>query len=146
MGKKSHFTQKQKLDVLQSAKNVGIRKSADLAGVHYSTVYQWQRKLNVLGEEAFLAYWPKSRGRGIKKVTKAQESEALCPGTSCGSVLEAAMNKDLSQEEVGVLIRGKKILRAKGLPMDADVKSICEVAGVSRKTGLPMGWQAGNCV
>jgi len=45
------------------------------------------------------------------------------------------MNKDLSQEEVGVLIRGKKILRAKGLPMDADVKSICEVAGVSRKTG-----------
>lgn len=45
------------------------------------------------------------------------------------------MDKDLSQEEVGVLIRGKKILRAKGLPMDADVKSICEVAGVSRKTG-----------
>jgi len=27
------------------------------------------------------------------------------------------MNKDLSQEEVGILIRGKKILRAKGLPM-----------------------------
>ncbi len=45
------------------------------------------------------------------------------------------MNKDLSQEEVGILIRGKKILRAKGLPMDGDVKSICEVAGVSRKTG-----------
>ena len=45
------------------------------------------------------------------------------------------MNKDLSQEEVGVLIRGKKILRVKGLPMDADVKSICEAAGVSRKTG-----------
>jgi len=45
------------------------------------------------------------------------------------------MNKDLSQEEVGVLIRGKKILRAKGLPMDSDVKSICETAGISRKTG-----------
>jgi hypothetical protein len=45
------------------------------------------------------------------------------------------MNKDLSQEEVGILIRGKKILRAKGLPMDADVKSICEAAGISRKTG-----------
>ncbi len=45
------------------------------------------------------------------------------------------MNKDLSQEEVGILIRGKKILRAKGLPMDGDVKSICEAAGVSRKTG-----------
>lgn len=45
------------------------------------------------------------------------------------------MNKDLSQEEVGILVRGKRILRAKGLPMDADVKSICEVAGISRKTG-----------
>jgi len=45
------------------------------------------------------------------------------------------MNKDLSQEEVGILIRGKKILRAKGLPMDTDVKSICEAAGISRKTG-----------
>jgi len=45
------------------------------------------------------------------------------------------MKKDLSQEDVGVLIRGKKILRAKGLPMDADIKSICAVAGVSRKTG-----------
>lgn len=45
------------------------------------------------------------------------------------------MNGNLSREEVGILIRGKKILRAKGLPMDADVKSICEVAGISRKTG-----------
>lgn len=45
------------------------------------------------------------------------------------------MKKNLSQEEVGVLIRGKKILRAKGLPMDSDVKSICEAAEISRKTG-----------
>lgn len=45
------------------------------------------------------------------------------------------MNENLSQEEVGILIRGKKILRAKGLPMDSDVKAICEAAGISRKTG-----------
>ena len=45
------------------------------------------------------------------------------------------MNKNLSQEEVGILIRGKKMLRAKGLSMDTDVKSICEAAGISRKTG-----------
>ncbi len=73
MGKKSHFSQKQKLDILESAKEIGINEAADLAGVHYSTVYQWQRKLDVLGEEAFLAYRPKSRGRGIKKVTEEQE-------------------------------------------------------------------------
>lgn len=45
------------------------------------------------------------------------------------------MNGNLSRDEVGILIRGKKISRAKGLPMEADVKSICEAAGVSRKTG-----------
>ena len=38
------------------------------------------------------------------------------------------MNGNLSQEEVGILIRGKKILRARGLPMDADVTAICEAA------------------
>lgn len=73
MERKSQFSQKQKLDILGSAKDVGIKESADVVGVHYSTVYQWQRKLNVLGEEAFLAYRPKSRGRGIKKVTEQQE-------------------------------------------------------------------------
>jgi len=73
MERRGHFSQKQKLDILESAKEVGIKKSADLAGVHYSTVYQWQRKLKVLGTEAFLAYRPKSRGRGIKKVTEEQE-------------------------------------------------------------------------
>jgi len=73
MERRSQFSQKQKLDILQSTKDVGIKKSADLAGVHYSTVYQWQRKLEVLGEDAFLAYRPKSRGRGVKKVTEEQE-------------------------------------------------------------------------
>ncbi len=77
MERKSQFSQKQKLDILVSAKDVGIKESANLVGVHYSTVYQWQRKLNVLGEEAFLAYQPKSRGRGIKKITKTQENGVL---------------------------------------------------------------------
>jgi hypothetical protein len=45
------------------------------------------------------------------------------------------MNGDLSQDEVGILIWGKKIARARGLPLDADVKSICEASDISRKTG-----------
>jgi len=56
MEKKSQFSQKQQLDILESAKDVGIKKSADLAGVHNTNVYQWQRKLKVLGKEVFLAY------------------------------------------------------------------------------------------
>ena len=45
------------------------------------------------------------------------------------------MNEELSPEEVAILIRGRKILNAKGLSKDADVKKICEEAGISRKTG-----------
>jgi len=77
MGKKRQFTQKQKLDILESVKEIGIKKAADLAGVHYTTVYQWQRKLEVLGDDAFLAYQPGSRGRGIKRITKEKEKAVL---------------------------------------------------------------------
>ena len=44
-------------------------------------------------------------------------------------------NEQLSQDEVAILIRSRKILKARGLPKDADVKTICEAAFVSRKTG-----------
>jgi len=43
--------------------------------------------------------------------------------------------KCLSPQEVALLIRARKVLKKKGLPKEADVKTICEVAGVSRKTG-----------
>ena len=45
------------------------------------------------------------------------------------------MNEQLSPDEVAIVIRARKILKAKGLPSDADVKTICEAAGISRKTG-----------
>ena len=45
------------------------------------------------------------------------------------------MEKRLSVEEVAVLIRARKIIKEKGLPKDIDVSGICEVAGISRKTG-----------
>lgn len=41
----------------------------------------------------------------------------------------------LSPEEVAVLIRARRLLREKGLSPDVDVKTICEHAGISRKTG-----------
>lgn len=45
------------------------------------------------------------------------------------------MSKELTQNEVALLIRGKKILNAKGLPRNIDVSGICERADISRKTG-----------
>lgn len=53
------------------------------------------------------------------------------------------MSKALSKEETAVLIQGRKILRARGLKLDADVKSICKAAGISRKTGYQWADQAG---
>ena len=51
------------------------------------------------------------------------------------------MTERLSPKEVALLIRARKILKEKGLPKAADVKTICEVAGVSRKTGYQ--WASG---
>ena len=45
------------------------------------------------------------------------------------------MAEKLTPEEVAILIQGRKILKTKGLGKDVDVKTICEAAGISRKTG-----------
>ena len=45
------------------------------------------------------------------------------------------MSERLSPEEVALVIRARKLLKEKGLPNGVDVKTICEIAGVSRKTG-----------
>ena len=45
------------------------------------------------------------------------------------------MAENLTQEEVTLLIRARQLLKDKGLSKDSDVKTICEAAGISRKTG-----------
>ena len=45
------FTQKQKLSIVKSAAEIGIKQASEVAGVHYTTVYDWRRKLGGLGED-----------------------------------------------------------------------------------------------
>lgn len=45
------------------------------------------------------------------------------------------MPEKLNAQEVALFIRARQLLKAKGLCKDADVRSICEAAGISRKTG-----------
>jgi len=45
------------------------------------------------------------------------------------------MEKGWTHEEVAKLVQARKLVKEKGLRSDADVKTICEAAGVSRKTG-----------
>ena len=44
------------------------------------------------------------------------------------------MAEQLDSQEVALLIKARQIMKAKGL-VDADIKSICEAGGISRKTG-----------
>ena len=43
------FSQAQKLTILKNAATVGIKEAAKIAGVHYTTVYDWRNKLEQLG-------------------------------------------------------------------------------------------------
>ncbi|MBW2154995.1 MAG: hypothetical protein JRH18_25475 [Deltaproteobacteria bacterium] len=45
------------------------------------------------------------------------------------------MSVKLSPQQVATVIKARKILNAQGLAADTDVKTICQLAGISRKTG-----------
>lgn len=45
------------------------------------------------------------------------------------------MTTPLSKEETAILIRAKRIQKEKNVPKDASVSSICDIAGIARKTG-----------
>ena len=77
VGEKKRFNQEQKLKILEAAKEVGTKEVAKLAGIHYTTVYDWERQLEARGREGFLAYRPPSPGRGIKRITEEKERSVL---------------------------------------------------------------------
>jgi len=45
------------------------------------------------------------------------------------------MNDRPSPEEIAMMIRARRLLKKYGPAPDADIKTICETAGTSRKTG-----------
>ena len=45
------------------------------------------------------------------------------------------MSSKLTADEVAQVIQARKILKIRGLSQDTDVKTICQAAGISRKTG-----------
>jgi putative transposase len=90
MGTK-RFDQRQKLAVIKSASRVGIKEAARVAEIHYTSVYQWQRQVDALGEEGFLAYKPSTPGRGIKEISGKKEEGVVStwkryPGFGPGQV------------------------------------------------------------
>ena len=54
------------------------------------------------------------------------------------------MAERLNRQEAAMLVAGRKILKARGLARDADVKTICQAAGISRKTGYQWASELGE--
>lgn len=114
MGSKK-FSQEQKLAIVKNAISIGFKEAAKIAGVHYTTVYDWKRDLDSLGKDAFLAYKPSYPGRGVKVISAEKEAAVLdCwknnPGFGPGQV-----RGQLRRQGITVSIRSiRKIMRANG--------------------------------
>ena len=114
MGTK-RFSQAQKLTILQSAKKVGIKEAAKLAGMHFTTVYDWKKEYESLGEQQFLYYTSAYPGRGAKEITADQERHVLeCrernPGYGPGQV-----RNQLRRQGITISIKTvRKIMEASG--------------------------------
>jgi len=88
---KPQFSQEQKHKILKSAKKLGVKSAAEIAGVHYTTVYDWRKQLKAKGGKAFLEHQPAIPGRGVKKITPGQKEAVLTtwknnPGFGPGQV------------------------------------------------------------
>lgn len=71
------FDQQQKLDIVEAAEDIGFKEAAEIAGIHYTTVYDWKRQIEALGKDAFLSYEPSWPGRGVKEISEKQEKLVL---------------------------------------------------------------------
>ena len=109
------FSQEQKLTIVENAATIGFKEAAEIAGVHYTTVYDWRRDLKSLGKAAFLAYQPSYPGRGIKVISPEKEAAVLdCwrsnPGFGPGQV-----RGKLRRQGITVSIRSiRKIMQTNG--------------------------------
>lgn len=70
---KKQLSQKQKLVIVKKGEEIGIKRVAEVAEVHYTTVYAWTKQIEALGEKAFLSYELSRPGRGIKQISVEDE-------------------------------------------------------------------------
>ena len=112
---RKRFNQEQKLAILESTKKVGIKEAARVAGVHYVTVYEWLRRYEAMGKEAFLSYKPALPGRGVKKVTVRQEEAVLSTWRKHTGFGPGQVRNQLRRQGITVSIRtARKVMEANG--------------------------------
>ncbi len=112
---KTNFTQQQKAAVLRSAKKTTVKDAAKVAGVHYTTVYDWRKQFEAIGEETFFAYQVSKPGRGIKQISKEKEQAVLKewknnPGFGPGQIRNQLRRQMITISTTSV----RKIMKANG--------------------------------
>ncbi|MCP3876605.1 MAG: helix-turn-helix domain-containing protein, partial [Desulfobacteraceae bacterium] len=126
MGKRN-FTQKQKLAVLKSAKKTTVRDAARIARVHYTTVYEWRKQLEALGEDAFLAYQVSRPGRGIKQISPEKEQAVLKEWENNPGFGPGQIRNQLRRQRITISTKSvRKIMQANGYKIKKKRTDIAE--------------------
>jgi len=109
------FSQKQKMIILKSAAEIGVRQAAELAGVHYTSVYQWRNQHEILGKRAFLDYQPSYPGRGIKEISPEQEKAILTAWENDPGFGPGQIRNQLRRQGITISIRTvRSIMQSNG--------------------------------
>ena len=111
----TRYTQEEKLSVLESAKQIGVEAAANIAGVKATTVYNWRNQLKRLGKDAFLAYKPSYKGRGIQKVTVEQQKAVLGTWKDNAGFGPGQIRNQLRRQGITISVRKvRSIMQANG--------------------------------
>ena len=72
---KKQFNQQQKLAILKSAENLSIRDAADIAGIHYTTIYDGVSNLKPWARKHPLNISHPNQGVGLRKLIRIKNRQ-----------------------------------------------------------------------
>jgi putative transposase len=136
---KKQFSQEQKLSILKNSKELGIKNTAEVAGVHFTTVYDWKKQLEANGEKAFLKYQPSIPGRGIKEITPEQVKAIIDCWRENSGFGPGQVRNQLRRQGITISIRTvRKVMEAEGYhaPSKKSKKAECRRFEASRPLEL----------
>jgi len=113
--RKKNFIQKEKLTILKGAKKINVREAAKIAGVHYTTVYDWRKQLAIMGEKAFLEYQVSKPGRGIKQISSEKEQAVLKEWENNPGFGPGQIRNQLRRQRITISTKSvRKLMQANG--------------------------------
>jgi putative transposase len=109
------FDQQQKLSIVEHGQKIGFKAAAKVAGVHYTSVYDWKRQLDALGKDVFLSHKARHPGRGEKQISKEQEEAVVSTFKAHPSFGPGQVRNQLRRCGKTISIRTvRKIMQANG--------------------------------